>query len=42
MGPSCCTVQDVEATYLVILIAIFVVIGVLSVYVLLKLLSGQR
>jgi hypothetical protein len=32
----------VEATYLVILIAIFVVIGVLSVYVLLKLLSGQQ
>jgi len=32
----------VEATFLVILIVTFVVIGVLSLYVLLKLFTGQR
>lgn len=31
-----------EATYLVLLIATFVIIGVVSIYILLKLFAGQR
>jgi hypothetical protein len=42
MGPSCCSVADVEATYLALLIATFVAIGALSVYWVLKLFAGQR
>jgi hypothetical protein len=42
MSPSCCSVADVEATYLALLIASFVAIGVLSVYCVLKIFAGQR
>ncbi len=31
-----------EATYLVLLIATFAIIGVVSIYILLKLFAGQR
>jgi hypothetical protein len=42
MGTSCCTVRIVEATYLALLIVTFLGIGALSVYVVLKLVAGQR
>lgn len=36
------SVQGVETAYLALLIATFVVIGVVSVYILIKLFAGQR
>jgi hypothetical protein len=42
MGPSCCTVQIVEATYLTLLVVTFLAIGAMSIYILLKLFAGQR
>ncbi len=42
MRPSCCSVAEVEATYLALLIAAFLAIAVGAVYVVVKLFAGQR
>jgi hypothetical protein len=42
MAPSCCTVRNVAATYLALLVMAFVLIAAFAAFTVAKLLAGRR